>query len=149
MEPSPNGSPRKRKKKIIKKEKKKWGNEKGIMYALILCTTSTEASILPSDSREKRNLLCQRKKKLVLCFDSGQIQTSLEVSRKALAGTDLMSSGFSLYGSQNLPLVGKDHVLGRITIIFVRKTKNVFLFIFPNGLDPARFCVLVTDVSRE
>jgi len=74
---------------------------------------------------------------------------SLKVSRKALSGTDFTSSGFSVYGPQNLPLVGKDHVLGRITIILVTKTKNVFLFIFPNGPDPARFCVLVTDVSRE
>lgn len=74
---------------------------------------------------------------------------SPEVSRKALTGTELVSSGFSVYGSQNLLLVGKDHVLGRITVILVTKTKNVFLFIFPNGPDPARFCVLVTDVSRE
>lgn len=55
-----------------------------------------EAGFLPSYSMEKTNLLCQRKEKLVLCFDSGQIQMSLEVSRKALAGTDLMSSGFSV-----------------------------------------------------
>lgn len=134
----------KKKRRREKKEEKKI-----IVYALVSCTTSTEASFLPSDIREKRNLLCQLREKLVLCFDSGQIQTSLEVSRKVLAGTDLVSSGFSIYGSENLPLVGKDHVLGRITIILVTKTKNVFLFIFPNGPDPARFCVLVTDVSRE
>lgn len=121
--------------------------KKEIVY--VLCMICVEAGFLPSDSREKTNLLCQRKEKLVLCFDSGQIQMSLEVSRKALAGTVLMSSGFSVYGSQNLPLVEKDHVLGRITIILVMKTKNVFLFIFPNGPDPARFCVLLTDVSRE
>lgn len=45
--------------------------------------------------------------------------------------------------------MGKDHVLERITISLVKKTKNVFLFIFPNGPDPVRFCVLVTDVFRE
>lgn len=129
------------------KEKKKMEEKREIVH--ILCMICVEVGFLPSDSREKTNLLCQRKEKLVLCLDLGQIQMSLEVSRKALAGTDLMSSGFSVYGSQNLPLVGKDHVLGRITIILVMKTKNVFLFIFPNGPDPARFCVLLTDVSRE
>lgn len=120
--------------------------EKIIVCAFILCRTSIKTSFLPSDSREKGDLLCQRREKRVLCFDSRQIQMNLEVSRKAFAGTDFMSSGFSVYGSQNLPLVGKDHVLGRMTIILVMKTKNVFLFVFPNGPDPARFCVLVTDV---
>lgn len=129
-----------------KKEKKK-EEERETVY--VLCMICVEIAFLPSDSREKTNPLCERKEKLIFCLDSGQIQTNLEVSRKALAGTDLMSSGFSVYGSQNLPLVGKDHVLGRITIILVMKTKNVFLFIFPNGPDPARFCVLLTDVSRE
>lgn len=129
------------------KKEKNIEEKKEIVY--VLCMIYAETGFLPSDSREKTNLLCQRKEKLVLCFDSGQIRMSLEVSRKALAGTDFMSSGFSVYGSQNLPLVGKDHVLGRITIILVMKTKNVFLFIIPNGPDPARFCVLLTDVSRE
>jgi len=74
---------------------------------------------------------------------------SLEVSRNSLAGIDLVCSVLCVYSSQNLTPVGKDHVLERITIILVKKTKKVFLFIFPNGPDPARFCVLVTDVSCE
>lgn len=80
---------------------------KGTVYALILSITLFEVSFLPSDSKEKRSFLHQRRENQFLCFDSGQIQMSLEVSTKTLAGTDLMSSCFSIYGSQNLPLVGK------------------------------------------
>lgn len=74
---------------------------------------------------------------------------TLEFSRNTASGTDLVSSGFFVYDSQSLTPVGKDHVLERITVILVKKTKNVFLFIFPNGPDPVRFCVLVTDVFCE
>lgn len=103
---------------------------KGTVYALILSITLFEVSFLPSDSKEKRSFLHQRRENQFLCFDSGQIQMSLEVSTKTLAGTDLMSSCFSIYGSQNLPLVGKNHVLGRITVILVTKTKSVFFVYF-------------------
>lgn len=69
----------------------------------------------------------------------------MSVFRNTLAGIDPVCSVFCVY----LSPVGKDHVLERITIILVKKTKKVFLFIFLNGPDPARFCVLVTDVSCE